>query len=162
MCLDVRVTPPDQVAADRFDQEVRTAIAGSIRERGAVPTIAEIADRMRTDAPRIEAAFLRLIDGHVFIPRRGSHEIYAYDPFCGDPTDFSVQAAGRDWSAICGWDALGIPAALGTTGTVRTHCGDGCGEAITIEVGIDGAATGNAVFHNGVPARHSWDDIYFT
>ncbi|GAC1459000.1 MAG: hypothetical protein NVSMB8_08190 [Candidatus Limnocylindrales bacterium] len=161
-CLDVAVKPPDHVTTDRFDQEVRAAIARSIRDRGRIPTIVEIADQMGTSAPQIDSALVRLIDGHVFIPRRGSHEIYAYNPFCSEPTDFSVDAAGREWSAICGWDALGIPAALGTTGTVRTHCGDGCGEPISIEVGPGGAATGQAVFHNGVRARHSWDDIYFT
>lgn len=156
------MTAPDPLTDERLDQEVRTAIAASIRDRGAVPTIAEVTDRLGTDAPRIDAAFGHLIDGHVFIPRRGSHEIYAFNPFCSEPTDFSVRAAGRDWSAICGWDALGIPAALGTSGTIRTRCGDGCGEEIAIEVAPGGAATGHAVFHSGVPARHSWDDIYFT
>jgi len=148
--------------AARLDSDVRAAIARSIHERGVIPTIAEIATVLHADAAVAEASIDRMAEAHVFIPRRGSHEIYAYNPFCTEPTDFSVHAAGRDWSAICGWDALGIPAALGTTGTVRTRCGDGCGEAITIEVGIGGIATGEAVFHSGVPSRQSWEDIYFT
>lgn len=155
--------PTDDVTVTaHFDQDVRAVIANSIRGLGAIPTIGEAATLLRADRAATEAAFVRLAEGHVFIPRRGSPEIYAYNPFCGEKTDFSVSAAGRDWSAICGWDALGIPPALGTTGTVRTRCGDGCGEPITIEVGMGGVATGSAVFHSGVPARHSWDDIYFT
>ena len=132
--------PDDPTETSRFDHDLRAVIARSIREQGVIPTISE----------------------STLIPRRGSPEIYAYNPFCSEPTGFSVRAAGRDWSAICGWDALGIPPALGTSGTVRTPCGDGCGETITIEVGLGGVATGDAVFHSGVPSRHGWDDIYFT
>ncbi|HUQ17542.1 MAG TPA: organomercurial lyase [Candidatus Saccharimonadales bacterium] len=152
----------DAVTTAPFDQEVRMVIARRIREQGVIPSIGEVATLLQVEPASAEAAFVRMAEAHVFIPRRGSPEIYAYDPFCSEPTDFAVRAAGRDWSAICGWDALGIPAALRTTGTVRTRCGDGCGEPITIEIGADGTATGNAVFHSGVPARHSWDDIYFT
>lgn len=156
------MSPSDEVEAAQLDRDVRAVIARSLREQGVIPTIAQAATLMRADARAIELAFVRLAKAHVFIPRRGSHDIYAYNPFCSEPTDFSVRAAGRDWSAICGWDALGIPAALGTPGTVRTPCGDRCGETIAIEVGLGGVATGEAVFHSGVPSRHGWDDIYFT
>lgn len=145
-----------------FDREVRRAIARLLTERGTIPTIADVALLLGADAGLVAGSFIRLAEAHVFIPRHDSPEIYAYNPFCGEPTAFEVRAAGRDWSAICGWDALGIPPALGTTGTVRTRCGDGCGELIAIEVGLGGVAEGSAVFHSGVPARHSWDDIYFT
>lgn len=155
-------TLDDVPTAARFDRDLRAVIARGVREQGAIPTIAEAADLLRAEPAATEAAFVRLAEAHVFIPRRGSHEIYAYNPFCSEPTDFSVHAAGREWSAICGWDALGIPPALGTTGTVRTPCGDRCGETITLEVGMGGAATGEAVFHSGVPSRQGWDDIYFT
>lgn len=162
-CLDVAVsTTGDGHGAADFDHDVRAVIARGIREQGAIPTIAEAATLLRADPAATDAAFARLAEAHVFIPRRGSQEIYAYNPFCSEPTDFSVQAAGREWSAICGWDALGIPPALGTTGTVRTPCGDRCGETITLEVGLGGVATGEAVFHSGVPSRQGWDDIYFT
>ncbi len=149
---------------DRSDRDVRAAIARWIRDRGAIPLIAEIASDMSTDAKAVEASFVRMIDGHVFIPRRGSHEIYAYNPFCLGPTEFRVHADGRDWWAICGWDALGIPPALGVTGIVAAPCADGCGERIRIEVGKDGAAVadGQPVLHVGVPAHAFWDDIYLT
>lgn len=145
-----------------IDRDVREAIARFLTERGTIPTIAEAATLLRTDAEVVAGSFIRLAEAHVLIPRHDSPEIYAYNPFCSEATAFEVHAAGRDWSAICGWDALGIPPALGTTGTVRTRCGDGCGETIAIEVGLGGVAAGGAVFHSGVPARHSWDDIYFT
>jgi hypothetical protein len=147
---------------EELDRDVRAAIARSIGERGTIPTIAHVAATLRLPVDEIDASFGRMIDGHVFIPRSGSHEIYAYNPFCVGPTAFRISAGGRDWWAICGWDALGIPAALGTEGTVETTCGDGCGERIRIDVGSGGHATGEAVWHSGVPARQAWDDITYT
>ena len=146
-----------------FDREVRIAIARSIKTRGNVPTIAGIAADMNRDIAAVDAAFARMIDGHVFIPRKDSHEIFAYNPFCAEPTDFFVTAAGRIWFGICAWDALGIPAALGEPGVVETHCGD-CNEPIVVEVDADGATELQTwtVLQIGVPARDFWKDIYFT
>lgn len=147
-----------------FDREVRAAIARSIREQGAIPTIADVAADLRTDVGAVEAAFVRMIEAHVFIPERGSHEIRAYDPFSIGPTPFQVRATGRDWWGICGWDALGIPPALHTTGILTADCGDGCGDPVVIDIGLGGSATSEtgAVLHVGVPARSFWEDIYFT
>lgn len=147
-----------------FDREVRVAIARSIRERGSIPTIRDVAAALRTDEAAVDASFVRMIEGHVFIPERGSHEIHAYDPFCVGPTPFRVRAAGRDWWGICGWDALGIPPALGAAGILTTDCGDACGEPVVIDVGLGGSASSatGAVLHVGVPARSFWEDIYFT
>lgn len=146
-----------------FDQRVRVAIATAIRTRGAVPRIAEVAADLGSDVSAVNSSFDRMIAAHVFIPERDSREIYAYDPFCVGPTDFRVRSGGREWWAICGWDALGIPAALGAAGTVDAACAD-CGDAISITVDRDGSATANvpAVLNVGVPAAEFWKDIYFT
>ena len=146
-----------------LDREVRVAIARAIRERGVIPRVADVAAELELQSSPIGASFARMADGHVFIARKGSHEIYAYDPFCADPTDFLVRAGGREWWAICGWDALGIPPALGTTGTVEARCGD-CEESIHIDVGLAGNATtsSGAVLQVGLPAREFWKDIYLT
>ena len=148
---------------DRFDRDVRRAIAEAIRRRGTIPTIAIVAADMNADEAAVRASFERMIAAHVFIPRRDSSEIYAYDPFCVEKTEFRVRADGRAWWAICGWDALGIPAALGVAGTVETVCAD-CGERIVVDIDRDGIATSasGAVLHVGVPAKDFWQDIYFT
>jgi hypothetical protein len=125
--------------------------------------VADVAAELGRQAFAIDASFARLAEGRVFIARKGSHEIYAYNPFCADRTDFRVRSGGREWWAICGWDALGIAPALGTTGTVDAPCGD-CREPIHIDVGPAGDATSpsGAVLQVGVPAREFWKDIYFT
>ena len=146
-----------------FDRRVREAIAGAIRTRGGVPRIAQVAADLSADLALVNASFDRMIAAHVFIPERSSREIYAYDPFCVPPTDFRVRSDGREWWAICGWDALGIPAALGAAGTVDAACAD-CAEPISIAVDRDGSATANvaAVLSVGVRAAEFWNDIYFT
>jgi hypothetical protein len=146
-----------------LDREVRTAIARSIKTRGRIPTIAAVAADIGTDVATVDAAFARMIEGRVFVPRKGSHEIYAYDPFCVGPTDFFVTVADRVWFAICAWDALGIPAALGEAGVVETHCAD-CGEELVVEVDADGGTEVQTwtVLQVGVRPRDFWKDIYFT
>ena len=146
------------------DREVRIAIARSIRTRGKIPTIAAVAaDMGHKDSAAVEASFGRMIEGHVFIPRKDSHEIYTYNPFCSEPTDFFVTAAGRVWFGICAWDAFGIPAALGEPGVIETHCAD-CGEPLVVEVDADGGTELQTwtVMQVGVSARDFWKDIYFT
>jgi alkylmercury lyase-like protein len=146
-----------------LDMDVRVAIANAIRQRGAIPSIAEVARDLGRDLPVVDASFARLIERHVFTPSKSSHEIYAFHPFCVGPTEFRVQADKREWLAICGWDALGIAPALRTTGTVDASCDD-CGEPIHIDVGLEGRATApsDVVLLVGVPARDFWKDIYFT
>lgn len=144
------------------DQAVRVAIGAHLQAHGVLPTLAEVRAATGLAPAEVEASFARLRDGHVYIPQPDGREIYAYNPFCVGPTTFRVRAAGRDWWAICGWDALGIPAALGSAGTVRAACGDGCGEELVVEVAADGTARGEAVFGSGVPIREAWADIRFT
>jgi hypothetical protein len=146
-----------------LDREVRSAIARSIKTRGRIPTIAAVASDIGKDVATVDASFARMIEGRVFIPQKGSHEIYAYDPFCVGPTDFFVTVANRVWFAICAWDALGIPAALGEPGVVETHCAD-CGEPLVVEVDADGGTELQTwtVLQVGVRPRDFWKDIYFT
>jgi hypothetical protein len=145
-----------------FDGEVRIAIASFIRGRGRVPTIADVAASLARPASDVESSFARMAEAHVFVPRHGSKEIHSYNPFCAEQTDFRVRSGGREWWAMCGWDALGIPAALGESGTVESTCAD-CRADLRIEVdGRSLRAPDGVVLLVGVPAREFWKDIYFT
>jgi hypothetical protein len=152
-----------QPSDEEFDRRVRQAIAASIRRRGGVPTIALVARDLATDDAAVRASFDRMIAAHVFVAKHGSSEIHAYNPFCSERTDFRVRSDGREWWAMCGWDALGIPAALGAAGTVESSCAD-CGERIIVDVDRDGtpSAVAGVVLHVGVQAIDFWKDIYLT
>jgi Alkylmercury lyase len=162
--------PRERPYADRavkdeaaFDRDARNAIAASIRDRGTIPTISDVSKRLGRDRASVEESFLRMIEGRVFIPKRGSPEILAYNPFCAEPSDFTVRAGRWTWPAICAWDALGVPAALGIPGVIEASCAD-CGSPLRVEVGLGGAvaAAEKIVMQVGVPARQFWEDIYRT
>ena len=144
-----------------LDREVRIAIARSIKTRGKIPTIAAVAADIGKDLAAVDASFARMIEGHVFIPAKDSHEIYAYDPFCVGPTDFFVTAAGRVWFGICAWDALGIPAMLGGDATIDASCGC-CNSRMVLQVAGGKLGVHQGIIHLAVPARHWYDDIAFT
>ena len=144
------------------DREVRIAVAAETQGRGAIPTAADVAARLRMTTDEVFDAFKRLFAAHVLILDQATGEILAFDPFSTGPTDFAVESAGRDWWGICGWDALGIPAALRSDGTLRTSCGD-CGEPLEVRV-ASGTVAGPAgtVLQIGLPALQWWKDIRFT
>lgn len=146
-----------------FDRDVRVTIAECIRERSAVPSLAEVAARISRPEVEVGDAFGRLAAARVMILRPGTSEILSFNPFASGPTDFLVRADGRDWSALCAWDAFGVAAALRTDGVVRGHCADVCG--VPLEVRIAGDAIGaleGVVMQFALPAREWWKDIVFT
>ena len=146
-----------------FDRDVRSTIAESIREHGAVPSLAGVAERMAATETAVSDAFGRLAAARVMILRPGTTELLSFNPFAAGPTDFRVRCAGRDWWGLCAWDAFGIPAALGSDGVVQAACADVCG--VPLEVRLAGDAVGaldGVVMGFALPAREWWKDIIFT
>ncbi len=145
------------------DRDVRVTIAECIRDRGAVPLLSEVASRVALAEADTAASFGRLAAARVMILRPGTTEILSFNPFASGPTDFQVRAGGRDWSALCAWDAFGVAAALRTDGVVLGHCADVCG--VPLEVRLAGDAIGaldGVVMQFALPAREWWKDIVFT
>ena len=145
------------------DRDVRLTIAECIRDRGAVPSLAEVASRVAMTEPDTAASFVRLSAARVMILRPGTTEILSFNPFAAGPTEFQVRAGGREWSALCAWDAFGVAAALRSDGVVLGHCADVCG--VPLEVRLAGDAIGaldGVVMQFAMPARDWWKDIVFT
>ena len=82
-------------------------------------------------------------------------------PFSGVATQHVVRAGSQSYFANCAWHALGIAAALQQPATIYSRCEQSM-ESLCLEVGIEGPANSNWVFHCVVPAAHWWDDIVFT
>jgi len=146
-----------------FDRDVRITIAECIRERGAVPTLAEVADRVAAPAADVADSFGRLAAARAMILRPGTTELLSFNPFAAGPTDFRVRSGGRDWFALCAWDAFGVAAAVKDDGVVLGHCADRCG--VPLEVRLAGDAVGaldGVIMQFALPARDWWTDIVFT
>lgn len=146
-----------------FDRDVRVTIAACIRDLGAVPSLSEVASRVTAPEVDVAASLDRLAAARALILRPGTTEILSFNPFAAGPTDFRVRSAGRDWSALCAWDAFGVAAALGSDGVVLGHCADVCG--VPLEIRLAGDAVGalnGVVMQFGLPAREWWKDIVFT
>lgn len=146
-----------------LDRDVRVTIADCIRERGAVPSIAEVAARAAASEGDVAASFTRLAAARTMILRPGTGEILSFNPFAAGPADFQVRADRREWTALCAWDAFGVAAALDADGLVLGRCADVCG--VPLEVRLAGDAVGaldGVVMQFALPARDWWKDIVFT
>ena len=147
---------------DEHDLRIRNHVYGSFVGTGSAPTTREVGDALGLGEDHVAAAYRRLHDAHALVLEPGTTRIRMLNPFSAVETPHRVEAGGRSWFANCAWDALGIPGALHTDGSVRSECPD-CGEALELEV-RDGRLVRGAelLVHFVVPARRWWDDIGFT
>ena len=139
---------------------LRNLTYGSFVEAGRAPTTAELARVLGTDEAAIVAGWRRLHDAHALV-LDDDGGIRMLNPFSAVPTAFRVLADGRWWFANCGWDALGIGAALGVDSTIETECAD-CHEPLEVSVRDGRPEPGDLVWHVLVPARAWWQDIGYT
>ena len=143
-----------------LDNAVRLEVYRFFVDQGRPPVPAEIAGALDTGQDAVEDSLQRLADGHVLVLAPGSSYIWMANPLSAIPTSFSVNTAGRMWFANCIWDALGVIAMLGGTGSVRTWCPD-CREHLSVSVEANRLVSREGIAHILVPAAHWWDDIGF-
>ncbi|MBM3821233.1 MAG: hypothetical protein FJW14_19755 [Acidimicrobiia bacterium] len=142
-------------------QQVRLHVFGEAAATGRVPQRGQIAAALRAPETAVQEALRELASGKAIILAPHDGDIWAANPFCAVPSPFRVAARGTRYAAICIWDALGIPAALGADATIHAACGD-CGAPMTLEVVGDRLASAEGVVHFAVPALRWWDNIGFT
>jgi hypothetical protein len=143
------------------DVAVKLAIYHHFAETGRRPTAAEVAARASAGAGDVVEAYQRLRARKVLVLEEDGASIRMAPPFSGVVTQHEVLANGITYHANCAWDALGIPAALHATATVRSRC-EQSKEPLLLEVGLEGPGESNWLFHCAVPAFRWWDDIVFT
>lgn len=144
-----------------FDWSVRTRIYQSFATRGAAPALAEIAATEGTTESKVRASLTRLYEAHEVAPTRDGNGVWMANPFSAVPTDYVVETPEMTCYANCAWDALGVPAILGTDGWTRTVCAE---SREALEFGVrDGRLEGDqGVIHLVTPLRDAWVDIGFT
>lgn len=140
---------------------MRTAILETFAATGDAPSPAAVAGRLGSFLEPVLAAWNRLREGRAIVTGEDGIAIRMANPFSGIPTEHTFESAGVRYYANCAWDALGIPAALGRGGTVRSRCAHS-GESLLLEVADEGPERCDWLFHSLVPAAHWWDDIVFT
>jgi hypothetical protein len=149
-----------------FIQQVRLAIYEMTVSDGHVPSAQELAASRSLDNARVLDAYRALADAHVIVLERDSTAIWSAPPFSAVPTPFRVVASDdastlrKSWYAPCAWDAFGIPAVLKHDVTIDASCAE---SGAPLPSGVRGGhAFGDGIIHLEVPAKHFWDDIFYT
>ena len=145
----------------KFDVQVKLAVYGHFAETGQRPAPEDVAERVRSDTRSVIDAYQRLRALRVLVLEGNGSSIRMAPPFSGIPTQHVVESEGIRYFANCAWDALGVPAALRRNAIVHSRC-EQSGEALHLEVGLDGPVSSDWLFHCLVPAANWWDDIVFT
>lgn len=144
-----------------FTAQVRSTILTAFAQTGLAPSPTTVADRVGADVTSVQRAWDRLRAGRAIVTGEDGVSIRMANPFSGVPTEHTFESAGIRYYANCAWDALGIPAALGRDGTVRSLCAHSA-EPLRLEVTEGGPERCDWLFHSLVPAARWWDDIVFT
>ena len=143
------------------DTPVKLAIYEHFAETGRRPSPGDVARSLGVRTQTVLEAYPRLREQRVLVLEADGASIRMAPPFSGVPTPHLVEADGVRYFANCAWDALGIPAALGRTATVRSRCALS-GEPLDLEVGMAGPGPSDWLFHSLVPAAQWWEDIVYT
>ena len=150
-----------ETTAPAFDTSVRLHIYQHLLTTGKAPTTGETAQALGAPVADVEAAYQRLADGRAIVLAPGTLDVRMANPFSAVPTPFRVETARGAYWGNCIWDALGIPAVLGSDARITTVCPD-CGDALAVAVEKDALAQASGVVHFAIPPVHWWDDIIFT
>ena len=140
---------------------MRLHILHEAAKTGRVPQAPAIANSLGKSEEEIRGAIKNLASEKILMLAPNDGIIWVAAPFCATPSPFRVASGGLDYSAICIWDALGIPAVLHQDGIVHTVCGD-CGDPMTVEIRDGNLVPTEGIIHFGVRAKNWWDNIGFT
>lgn len=155
-------TDPSKIDVESLAHDVRLHVFREAAASGQVPQPPQIGRALGRSEADVRAALHVLAAGRVLILAPNDGNIWAANPFCAVPSGVRVSAAGKRYWAICVWDALGIPAALGTgDADISAPCGD-CGDPLTLQLRGGRLVREEGVVHFAVPAHHWWDNIGFT
>jgi hypothetical protein len=133
----------------------------AVVRNGRGPLLREVAEALATSEAEVRAGYQRLGEGHAILLDASGEGLWRIAPFSAVPTDFAVEAGGRNYFANCAWDALGICAALHADGVVHASCGC-CRLPIDLTVRGGRLEAAEGVVHVAVPARDWYQDVVFT
>jgi alkylmercury lyase-like protein len=144
-----------------FDTRVKLEIYGRVAETTRMPTASEVAEGVGASRAEVVEAYLRLYRSRVLVLEPDQATIRMAPPFSGVPTQHLVRVDEKEYFANCAWDALGVLAALHSSGEVFSRC-EQTHEPLHVRVHADGPEPERCVIHFAVPASQWWKDIVFT
>lgn len=149
------LTPTDS------DWQIRQYIYARLLATGCAPDIHDIAVRFALRPSQTQAALRRLHDAHALVLADDGAVLMAH-PLSTVQTDYRARIDGRWLYANCAWDALGIPAMLGSDAQIEAlHPLTRQPIRFAISAGQLVGAEGGLV-HFAQPFRHWYDDIVET
>ena len=145
---------------EEVDLRVRWHVYNLTMREGVPPMTLRLSDVTGLSQQAVRTSLGRLAAARMVTMQPGGGEILMAGAFSAVPTSFLVLAKGIDAWGNCVWDALGIPATLGTDAQIKTSCAD-CGVAAEINI-TDGQVAGSGFLHFPLPPKQWWNDIVFT
>ena len=142
---------------DAADVALRNRTYAAVVALGRAPAASELG----VAEDEVLAGWRRLHDAHALVLQPDGRSLRMANPFSAVPTPFRVETTRGAYWGNCIWDALGIPAALGSDARITAACPD-CGDALAVTVENDALAEASGVVHFAIPAARWWDDIIFT
>jgi hypothetical protein len=135
MTNDCCCTPLDGIVATPDGDRVRRVAFDALRT-GAAPRLSDIADRTGLDAQRVRDILGDLVAGGIATIEGdlgGDPMVVGADGLTIPATRHQLILDGQRLYTWCGFDTVGIPAALGVDAVARTVCPT-CGSAIELLV----------------------------
>jgi hypothetical protein len=111
--------------------------------------------------PRVAAEDLVALEADHAVVLGFDGTIAFANPFATGPAPYCILTPDAIHYAICGWDALGVLAALGSDGVAEGGCPD-CGEPIVLPIREGALDAAEAVVHFLVPAANWYEDLGFS
>ncbi|MBI5032042.1 MAG: hypothetical protein HZB51_16035 [Chloroflexi bacterium] len=125
------------------------------------PSVDETADHFLISAGQAAMLYQELGRRHAIFLDPETQVIRMANPFSAVPTAFQVHAQGNIYWANCGWDALGIPAALHSDATIQASCAEN-GQPITLTVQNGRVTHHGERIHFLLPFSRWYDDLILT
>ena len=144
-----------------LDLQVRYEIFQFFANQCRAPSCQEIAAILGAPEATVRQSFHTLHDRHLVFLQPGTDAIRIAAPFSGIPTRYRVSAAARTWWANCGWDSVGIAAALHADVHIRAEYPDSP-ETDDFDI-VGGQLDGKGhVVYFALGAKHWYDDLVYT
>ena len=144
-----------------ISQSVRVAVYDQLAESGRPPTLDELVEALDASEAAVTDALAANAERRFLVLTPDGRSIRMASPFSGVATQHVVESRGVRYFANCGWDALGIVAALRRDGIVHSRC-EHTKTPLQLPVGEDGPPASDWLFHSELPAALWWRDIVYT